>query len=254
MLKNILPILFLIVLNSLSLNLLSQEFKVHTTSIEVVDNKLVVKYDIENSTESQSFNVMLEISSSARSIISTNSLTGDIGEGVKGGPNKQIIWDYLADRIVLQDNINIIVTAKLMKTQASLSKVLLLSAVCPGAGLSSVQKGKPYWLMGIVGYAGLGASYLLNKKAKNSYDSYVNNKDESLNDGLLADARSQDKLSKTMAISSIGIWGVGLIWTALKAGNGKQKSITMLNRQRLFFYSGVNPYTKTAGFTLKYRF
>lgn len=234
--------------------MLAQEIKVNTTSIEDIDNKLVIKYDIINSTEDQNFDITLQILTSARGVITTNSLSGDIGKNVKGGKNKQIIWDYTSDNIVLQDNINIIVAADLMKNSVGIGKALILSAVCPGLGISTLDKGKPYWLLGVVGYASLGASYLFNKKANDNYNLYIKNTDESLNDGLLADSQSQNKLSKTMAYTAIGIWSVSFIWTAIRAKNKNQSTISMLNQQKIFFYTGVDPYTKTAGFSLKYRF
>jgi hypothetical protein len=242
------------------LDLYAQKIKVITTSIQDVDNKLVIKYDIQNQKPGQSFKVTLEVTSSSGNLLAVKSLNGDIGDNVEGGLNKQIVWDYNADGIVLQDNINIeifadpIIDKNLPAKHIGVGKALMLSTICPGLGMSKIEKGKPYWLMGIVAYGTLGYSYILNKKANENYDSYIANTDKNINDELLSDSQSQNKLSKTMTYTAIGIWGINLVWTAIKAKNSKQKDLVITNNQRLQFYPGYDPWTKTTCFNLKLQF
>jgi len=250
----LLPFILFIFLNLQGTNILAQKIKVTTKSIEDIDNKLVIKYDLVKSKANQHFKVSLEITSTKGLSISINALSGDIGDSIPGGINKQIVWDYNADGIVLNEDISIVVIANLLETDVSMIKALALSSIWPGLGMSKMEKNGPYWLMGIVGYGSLGASVFLNKKANENYESYKENTLDELNDGFLSKSQSQIKLSKTLAYSAIGIWGINLVWTAIKAKRYNQKTISMLKKQQLFFYTGYDPHTKTKGFTLKYRF
>jgi hypothetical protein len=77
---------------------------------------------------------------------------------------------------------------------------------------------------------------------------------DELNDELLSESLNKEKLSKTFVYSAIGIWGINLVWTAIKAKHNNQKTTTMLNKQQFFFYSGFDPYYKTTSLIIKYRF
>jgi hypothetical protein len=260
MLKPLSALLMATILFNSGLNLLAQKAKVANTSVEDVDNKLVITYDILNAKASQSFNVSLEITGSSGDVISAYSLSGDIGENVTGGSNKQIIWDYNSDRIVVNEMIYFEIIA--LPIQSGISEVkdvntgkaILLSTILPGLGLTNIKSGGPYWLMGIAGYGCLGASYFYNKKANESYTTYLENTDASQNDELLSDSQSQNLLSKTFAYSAIGIWSINIVWTAIAANRLKQKKIGLINNRNLLLYAGFDPFTKASSFTFKLNF
>jgi len=109
--------------------------------------------------------------------------------------------------------------------------------------------------MGIAGYGLLGASVYLNKKAVTDYNNYLTEEDPADSEDLYNRSEENNNLSKILAYQAIGIWTINLVWTALKAKNSKNTVTGSLNKkQRIFFYSGIDPRTKSAGFTIKYRF
>lgn len=241
-------------------SIIAQKFRVVASSVEDMDNKLLIKYEILNSNAKQNFKVSLKITNSSGIIITTNSLTGDIGENVTGGSEKMILWDYIADTVVLQEDINIELFALLLQEdgviikEISKPKAILLSTVFPGLGLSKSSKGKPYWLMGVAGYASLGASIFYHNKAKESYNSYIENTLEEFNDELLNRSQDQQKFSRTMAYSAAGIWGVNMIWTLLKINKTKKKELGFIKRHDIYFVTGFDYRVNTTNFTLKFNF
>ncbi|RLD78886.1 MAG: hypothetical protein DRJ10_09645 [Bacteroidetes bacterium] len=233
----------------------AQSVKVETSNLEIVNNKLIIDYNFIKSKSTQRFNVWVEITKSTGEKINAQSFSGDIGDDLKGGENKQIIWDYNKDGIILNDDITVEVFANITVLGPGMGKALLLSTIFPGLGLSKIDPGKPYWLMGVVGYGLLGGSLLMNKTAVQNYEDYLNTEDPIDSEDLFSRSEENSKLSKTFAYSAIGIWAVNLIWTAVKAKNS-QSAITgsLNNKQKVFLYGGLDPKTKSAGFTLKYRF
>lgn len=234
----------------------AQKVKIETTNLEILNNKLHIDYRFIKSKSTHRYSVWIEVSKSTGEKINANALSGDIGENITGGENKQIVWDYNKDGIILNDEINVEVFANITVLGPGMGKAMLLSAVLPGLGLTAIDKGKPYWLMGVAAYGLLGSSIYLNNQAVQQYNDYLNEStDTSISEDLLSRAENSDQLSKTLGYSAIGIWAGSMIWTAIKAKSAKSALTGSLNKkQKLFLYGGINPYTKTSGFTLKYSF
>ena len=67
------------------------------------DSRVQISYDLLNSVEADKFSIRVEVSDAKGRLFNARSLSGDIGENVKGGFNKKIIWDIVADSIFLDD-------------------------------------------------------------------------------------------------------------------------------------------------------
>ncbi len=233
----------------------AQNVKVETTSLKIVNNKLVIDYNFVKSKKTQRFDVWVEVTKSTGEKINAQSFSGDVGDNLEGGENKQISWDYNKDGIVLNDEINVEVFANITVLGPGMGKAILLSAVFPGLGLSKLDPGKPYWLMGVVGYGLIGASVVMNKNAVQNYNDYLIEEHPNESEDFYNRSEQNDNISKICAYSAIGVWVVNLVWTAVNAKNSTSKVTGSLNnKQKVFFYGGLDPKTKSAGFTLKYRF
>ena len=80
--------------------MLAQNVKVETSNLEIVNNKLIIDYNFIKSKSTQRFTVWVEITKSTGEKINAQSFSGDIGDNLQGGENKQIIWDYNKDGII----------------------------------------------------------------------------------------------------------------------------------------------------------
>ncbi len=234
----------------------AQDVQIETTNLVIVDKKLEISYEYVKSKKKHRFDVWVEITTVSGKKINARALAGDIGDNLAGGKDKKIIWDYNADGIVLNEEITVKVKAIVSTVVGAVNtgKVILQSVALPGWGLSTIDPDKPYWLLGVAGYASLGTSLYLRSSYKSNYDSYLTESDQTTSDDLLSKSESQKALSDVFAISSIGIWSVGIIWTALKA-NKNNSSLTSFNKnQKIQFFSSYDPKFKTIGFTVKYKF
>jgi len=123
-------------------------------------------------------------------------------------------------------------------------KIIVQSIVMPGWGLTTLNDGKPYWIMGIAGYGCIAASLLNNRNAVTNYDKYLITKDITQRESLYKDWDNQNRLSKVAAAGAAGIWVLNLIITAAQLSSDKT---TGFNQQPQKFYLGtsVEPMTKT---------
>jgi hypothetical protein len=94
---------------------------------------------------------------------------------------------------------------------------LLLSTACPGWGLTRLSGGKPYWLIGVSGFACIGSSIYLNKVSYSNYEKYLESSDINKTgemDAYYNTGKKQYTASNVLAWSAITIWvaDLGVTW------------------------------------------
>ena len=73
--------------------------------LELLNSELIIGYEILNSQLMDVFNVRLEVTDATGNFISAIALSGDIGNEIKGGTNKRIIWNFKEDKILLEKEV-----------------------------------------------------------------------------------------------------------------------------------------------------
>src|SRR3989304_938067 len=168
-------ILFILTLNVFLLNnptLFCQPVtgaKIENIDFELLNNKLVVNYDITNYSKGEKFYVWLEIYNTYNHQIVPQTVTGDVNDVIEGGNNKSIIWDVIKDNPEFEDDIYIKVFAV---KYLSYEKLMLLSTLYPGLGNYKINDKKIYWTIGSVAYGSLVSSIILEQIARSNYDKY----------------------------------------------------------------------------------
>ena len=96
-----------------TLELMAQStVEVSRPDLSLKENGISISYKLINSSESEEFTIRIEVSDSNGRIINAKSLSGDIGENIPGGLNKEIFWDIEADSIFLDEEIFVQVYAQ----------------------------------------------------------------------------------------------------------------------------------------------
>ena len=103
--------------------------KITQPQLTLINDSLIIKYNILDASPDDKFDVRLEITDNSGVKINAVTLTGDIGDSVKGGVNKQIIWNLSADSIFLNTSINVELIAK---------KIIKLEIVAPEIDLTYI--------------------------------------------------------------------------------------------------------------------
>ncbi len=249
----LLVILFLFCVFSQSF---AQDVQIETTNLAIVDKKLEISYEFVSSKKKHRFDVWVEITTVSGKKITARALAGDIGDNLAGGKDKKIIWDYNADGVVLDEEVNVKVKATVSTVVGAVNtgKVLVQSLALPGWGLSTIDPDKPYWVLGVAGYATLGTSLYLRSSYKSNYDSYLNATDSQESLDFYNKSQSQKSLSGVFAYSAIGIWSFGIIWTALKASKKNNSLSAGNNNQKFYFLSSYDSKSRASSFTVRYKF
>ncbi len=211
------------------------------------NNKLIITYDIANSSADESFNIWIKIKTAYGQLIQATSLTGDISSGVKGGSGKRIVWDVIADNVSLDDDILIEVFARAESEEPavvekpepeitpavqksptgkkiSVGKALLFSAILPGLGNTYVKGKGAAWLWGVLGYGCIVGSVVMNNMAYNNYEDYKTAATSDERDQLYDKASTYDLGSKVLIGAAATIWVVDLVITGIQAGKARKTS------------------------------
>jgi hypothetical protein len=142
-------------------------------------------------------------------------LSGDVGDNIKAGKNKQITWVPEKDSIFLNEVVFVEVKAEKYVKSFNKGSMMLLSAAIPGLGQTKISKGKPYWLTGVAAYGALAGGFIIRSKCLKTYDSYEIEEDPVIRKNLYNQAQKQSNISNSLIFSGAALWVANLIWVAV---------------------------------------
>ncbi len=248
----------------------AQDFKIVTKSAKIVNDEVLVTYEFETFKKNQKFKVWIEIKKSTGEKIKVKSLTGDVGKDIEGGKDKQIIWDVLNDKILIDDEIGIEVFATLINNDEQIiiendivdnenektitsGKALLLSAVLPGLGIAKLKQKNSFFALSVITYGTAAMSYIYNNMAYNNYTEYLDNEIISSESDSFNKSKTQKTMSNVFLYTAAATWTTNLIWTVI-ASSKNNKSTAFYNNNRLNFTVNINRHYKIPEFGISYKF
>ena len=242
----------------------STKARIENVSFDVVDKKIVVIYDISRYSPVERFQVNLQFVTDKNETINPITVFGDVGNEIKGGKNKKIVWDFIKDGVKLKGiNLEADVTVASVKEDGGGPSNAFLSILIPGLGdryVSNSRKAiiKPYFFT-IATYGMLGMA-IYESSQYNSYNDTYNNysrllsKDPSntsfRNNKNIASNNRDAALNNFIAFSAIGasICAVDILWVTFKGikNNNARKA-----KLRTYLAPELNPFGQDANFALK---
>lgn len=271
--------IFCILIQIESIEMNAQVAKVSKPQIELNDNVFSIKYDILNSNVNDRFTINLDIEDSFGNLIIAKAVSGDIGNNIGGGIEKEIIWDLKLDSIYMEAMIYFQISAEAVvvektvveitelmpqadsgkdpkidnRTNAieytnripeiSRSKALKQSLLFPGLGMTKVKPGKPHWLKGVLGYGCIATSAIFSVSSNSSYNEYLEATAFSVRNDLYDMMSNQQKASNVLLYSAISIWIVDFIWTALDTKELKHYSSKNVTKDFSLYASFENEFS-----------
>lgn len=250
-------VVFLIVASIFTSKSIAQKAEIILISAEEINNKLIVTYEITNYKPEEVFNIELIVLNASGKELNTNSVKGAVGKGITGGTEKKIEWDLAKDNVYLDENVEIKINAETYINLGyyNYGSLMLSSTILPGLGLNKIDRGKPYWLMGIIGYGSVAASLVSLQLTKTNYNNYLNEMDLIKRAEYHDLSVQYDKTTKIFAAAALGTWALNYIWLTIKWNRSYTGSdIGMLKQNRLKLYANYDNSLNCTLFTFKYRF
>jgi hypothetical protein len=192
----------------------SQGFLLSQPRLEFDGNQLLIFYDIITKNSNDKFYIWVEIAKANGEKIIAKALSGDVGDNVKAGNNKKIIWTPKQDSVYINEAVFVELKAEKYIKSFNKGSMMLKSTVFPGWGQTNISKGKPWWLTGIAVYGTMAGGYIYYNKYLKSYDSYRTEEDPLKRADLAEQTKKQQNISTTLIYSAASAWVVNVLWVA----------------------------------------
>jgi len=211
--KQGLLLMFLFLL--LSSKSFTQDFQITPPKLQFDGNQLQISYDVVDKSQSDQFYIWVEIAKKNGEPIKVKSASGDIGEKIRSGNNKKILWNPGKDSVFLDEEVNVEVKAEKYEKDFNKGSMMLLSTAVPGLGQTKISKGKPWWLTSLVAYGAVAGGLVTHQSYLKTYDSYRTEADPVKRSDLYSKTQKQMNLSSALIISGVGLWAANIVWVAV---------------------------------------
>ena len=240
--KNLIVIPLLMVMAGPVMNLFAQDTKATFENIDfyVVEEKIVVSYDLVKASPQETFEVSLEFVNENNEIIIPVTVEGDVGYNIKGGKGKKIYWDVFSDvdEIAgeIKPRLNIISSDRLYGGPAN----ALYSVMVPGLGdyktaPPSEMIIKPYYRT-IVAYGLVGYGIYERINANKKYDDYETSTNRDQFDDLYNQANNANHRSQVAVGLGLAAWTFDVVWVIVKGAKNNKE-----NKFKFQGYTGEGP-------------
>jgi hypothetical protein len=241
--KSLLILFFLLIVSKS----LSQDFQINLLKLDFANDQLIITYSIDDKNASDKFIIQVEIKRQNGELIQSEAITGDIGENIKSGNTRRILWDLGKDSIYLDEDISVKIKGEKNVKSYNKGKLILMSAVFPGWGQTKMT-GKPWWIGGLAVYGTLAGGIIYHKKYLDTYDLYLNAGAQTRQD-LAQQYEKEYNISKALIIASASLWVANIIWVAVAPNHEKP-----LKHANLYIEPVTIPYHQGATVSLRVDF
>jgi hypothetical protein len=193
----------------------SQDFQITQLQLDFSGNQLHITYNLDNKNSAGKFRIRIEIKRQNGLLIQPGAISGDIGENIKAGNNKVIIWDLGKDTISLDEDISVKLTGDIIAKSYSKGSLMLMSTVFPGWGQTKIT-GRPWWLCGVAAYGALAGGVIFYNKCYDTSIIFNDPLTPKYEKAALEDKGSKEFLnSRIFSVTAASIWVANLIWVAV---------------------------------------
>jgi hypothetical protein len=182
--------------------------------LEFIGSQLHITYNIDNKNSKGKFNIRIEIHKQNGDPITPKSISGDLGDNIKSGNSKKIIWDLEKDTVYLDEDISVEILGNKLPESFRKGSLILMSTAIPGLGQTKVR-GKPWWLCGVAAYGTLASGFIIYKSSLNTYDAYKAEDNPNTRTDQYNKAQKKLNIANTLFIASATLWVANIIWAAV---------------------------------------
>jgi len=208
---------------------------ISTPDLTYNNDTLTIVFDINNCQPEKIYIVDLKIYTSDGNEVIASGFSGDLGDNIKCGNNKKIIWSLARDNYQINDDIEVQIFADEVvinlqseekteiaekpmdnvATSYSRGNIIASSLVLPGLGQKKASRKSGHLFLSVLGYGSLATSGYFFMDYNKKYDLYIEAASPTESDRLFLESEDSYKLSKYFVYGAAGIWTVNLIWSAV---------------------------------------
>jgi hypothetical protein len=199
--------------------------KITDVDFNLEERYIVVNYNLTGTLPKEQLTIELKFITENNEVISPKTVTGDIGTKVFGDGSKTILWDLVADQVLLSGNLKATINITYSKILYSGASNAFLSVFIPGLGGYFVDKHKGRAVLTTISTIGL-MGYGISQKiqADKYYNDYKNSTLPLEMDGLYSKANDYNHKYYTTTRIAAGIWALDIIWVTFKGLHNRKEA------------------------------
>jgi len=195
-------------------NVFSQNFVITDPKLEFDGYQLSISYDLIYKNSSDIFYIWVDMKNQTGAPIRARTFIGDVGDSIKPGNDKKIIWVPEEDAIFLDEDVTLELTGERYEREFNKGSMVIMSTAVPGLGQTKISKGKPYWIAGAAAYGAVAGGIIMHSSYKKTHDLYEAESDAVERANLYDKSQSQLTLSTALLISAAAIWVGNIVWVS----------------------------------------
>jgi len=180
--------------------------RIFVKNFQLANGCLQIDYGFENCSPNSRYTVWAEVYNDKMDKLDAKSFVGDRFNVTPSLENKKIDWLFDNDSVIIDDKIYIKIFAS-QEPKIEAGNAYLLSTLYPGLG-HKASGGKNRLYLGVMGYMGIGGSFLFNNLANTALNNYKNELDPVKSENFRSDAKKFQTLSFTSIGVSASIWAI----------------------------------------------
>ena len=193
--------------------------KIDNIDFELVEDKIVIRYDLVNAKDAERFDILVSIFKATNdNKIDAKTFSGDIYNQAPG-KGKIITWELSNDISYLDDNIYVLIEANhlnpITTPYSSKKTAYLQSTAFPGWGTTKITMNKAHLIKGVAAYALIGLSIKSNYDAASYYQSYQDAEDSDSRNYYFEKAETSYQNSFYFIGGAAAIWLGEYLWIYL---------------------------------------
>lgn len=214
--------------------------RIFIRKIGIENKSVLINYSFENCKENDKYFVWAKAFDESNNELRISKIDGDINQ-VYPSAEKKIVWNIEEDSLQINEKVRVQLFAARLP-EIAVGRSYLLSTAMPGLGHSSVGGFNKY-LLGSIGYAGIGGSVLLNRISANSSRKYASEFDKQKSEKFYNDAKKFQLLSLTSLGIGISMWLTDYILLSrqIKKSKGLSPSDIIENENNYPVLSAISP-------------
>ena len=199
--------------------------KITDVDFHLEDRYIVVNYNIVGSLPKEQMTIELRFITENNESIIPKTATGDLGTKLFGDGMKAVLWDIVADQVLLSGNLKASVTITSSKILFSGPSNAFLSVLIPGLGGYFVDKHKARSVLTTISTVGLiGFGIYQKLQADKYYKEYNASTQLTEIQSLYTKANGAQNLYYITTRAGAGLWALDIIWVTFKGFHNRKEA------------------------------
>lgn len=225
-------LLFMAVVSTAYSQYATNAAQIKNVQFDVNNQTITITYDLIGDAANHDYYVWADAYYKSGTKIIATAFSGDV-ENTKPGIQKKIHWNLATDKLELDDNIYIKVSATARPSIPNLDETLIQSALYPGLGNYAYSNNKRAFITGAIGFGSIAGALYFRNQGLSNYTDYKRSQTNQQAEDFYSKSRNAQLFSYACTGLAAATWTFSLTDVILKHKKAKRNIPTIESTPKL---------------------